>query len=50
MMASIESLTSRLQPDALASADNQYTHDKPVISEPMVSPSFAWVAIQANQG
>ena len=47
---SLEGLTSRLQPDALASADNQYTHGEPVISEPMVSPAFAWVAIQVNHG
>ncbi len=49
-MTSIEGLTGRFQPDPLASADNQYTHDEPVISEPMVSPAFAWMAKQINHG
>ena len=37
-MTSIEGSAGRFQPDPLAGADNQYTHDEPVILEPMVSP------------
>jgi hypothetical protein len=39
-MASIEGLAGRLQPDALAGADNQYMHDAPFISELMSSPDY----------
>ena len=40
-MTSIEGLTGRFQPDPFAGADNQYTHDEPVISESMVSPDYS---------
>ena len=40
MMTGIEGLASCFQPDPLAGADNQYTHNEPVITELRVSPDY----------
>jgi hypothetical protein len=42
MMTGIESLASRFQSDTLAGADNQYSHNEPVIVEFTVSPAHPW--------
>jgi hypothetical protein len=39
-MTGIEGLAGRFQPDPLAGADNQCTHDGPVITESKVSTDY----------
>lgn len=39
--ASIKGLAGRSQPDPLAGADHQCTHDEPVVTESKVSPSYS---------
>ncbi len=38
MMTGLEGSAGCFQPDPLAGADNQYTHDGPVVTELKVSP------------
>jgi hypothetical protein len=40
-MTSTKGLAGRFQPDPLAGADNQCTHDEPGVTEPKVSSSYS---------